>query len=134
MYNLFAQFPRQQICRDRQYSGLLRWAAYIGAGSLPAPPTPPAEQDAKNHILAERIPPAVDFYVNATMALTIADPSIQTNIRQHLNAFSDEATEVSMDAQVDAALGAAMPRYANSIITQAEVDRWLEENGYTTTP
>ena len=132
MYNLFAQFPRQQICRDRQYSGLLRWSAFIGAGTLPTPPEQPSEQVVKNRIVAERIPPAVDSYVNSTISLTIADPGIQTNIRQHLNGFNDEGTEASMDAQVDAALGAAMPRYANAVITQAEVDRWLTENGYTT--
>ena len=132
MYNLFAQFPRQQICRDRQYSGLLRWSAFIGASALPPPPAQPSEQDVKNHIVAERIPAAVDSYVQSTLALTVADPGIQTNIRQHLNGFNDEATEVAMDAQVDAALGAAMPRYADAIITQTEVDRWLQENGYTT--
>lgn len=132
MYNLYAQFPKQQICRDRQYSALLRWSAFIGASTLPVPPEQPAEQDVKNRILATRIPPNIELYVGQTMSLTIADPSIQTNIRQHLSAFNNEATEASMDAQVDAALSAAMPKYADAIITQAEVDRWLQENGYVT--
>ena len=125
MYNLYAQFPRQQVCRDRQYSALLRWAAYIAA--LPVPPTA-GEQWVKERITAGRVALNPDMYVPQTISGTISVPDIQTNIRQHLNAFNDEATEASMDLQVDSALAVVMPTFAAATVTDAEVQRWMDEN------
>jgi hypothetical protein len=130
MYNLYAQFPKQQICRDRQYSGLLRWAAYIGALPLPTPPAKPTEQEVANRITAQRIPQNTDSYVSQTISYTVADPNVQTNIRQHLNAFNDESTEAAMDANVDGALSANMPLFAKAQVTQQQIDQWYLDNGY----
>lgn len=130
MYDLFAQFPKQQVCRDRQYSGLLKWAAYIGALPLPVPPEAPTEQWVKERITAGKVSMQIDSYVSMTLAYTVMDPAIQTNIRQHLSAFNDDAVEASMDANVEAALSAGMPTFARAHIPQHEVDQWLRDNGY----
>jgi hypothetical protein len=131
MYNLYAQFPKQQICKDRQYAALLRWAAYQGA--LPIPGEKPDEQFVANKVLAQRIPPQVDSYVQTTISLTIADPGVQTNIRQHLSAFNDEQTEASMDLQVDAALSAMLPLFAKTQVMDSEIQKWYDDNGFEET-
>jgi hypothetical protein len=130
MYDLIAQFPKQQVCRDRQYSGLLRWAAYIGALVPPVPPEEPTEQWVKERITAGKVSMQIDNYVSMTLSYTVMDPSVQTNIRQHLSAFNDETTEAAMDANVEAALSAGMPVFARAHISQREVDQWLIDNGY----
>jgi hypothetical protein len=130
MYDLFAQFPKQQVCRDRQYSGLLKWAAYIGALVPPAPPDKPDEQWVKERITAGKISMQIDGYVSMTLSYTVMDPAVQTNIRQHLSAFNDDAVEAAMDANVEAALSAGMPVFAKAHIPQHEVDTWYRDNGY----
>lgn len=128
MYTLIAQFPRQQICRDRQYSGLLRWSAYILA--LEIPTEKPTEQWVKERITAGRVTVNADMYVAQTISGVASVPDIQTNIRQHLSAFNDETTEASMDLQVDGALSATMPHFCAGAVTDAEVSRWYEDNGF----
>src|SRR5262245_58405765 len=132
MYNLYAQFPKQQICRDRQYAGLLRWSAYIGALAIPG--TKPDEQFVANKIVASRIPSQTDSYVTLTISYSVADPTIQQNVRQHLSAFNDDTTEQTMDAQVDAALGANLPYFAKSQVSDQQIKEWYEANGFPETP
>lgn len=127
-YTLYAKFPQQQICRDRQYSGLLRWAAYQTA--LPIPPTKPDEDFVRERIVAEKIPTQADYYVAQTMSYVVATPDIQTNIRQHLNAFNDEATEAAMDLQVDGALSSTLPAYCRTQVSQSQIDQWYADNGF----
>lgn len=127
-YTLYAQFPRSQTCRDRQYSGLLRWSAYEMA--LPIPPEKPDEDFVRQRILAERVPVTIDMYVTQTMPYAIATPDIQTNVRQHLNAYNDDTVEASMDAQVDAAISSIMPAYAKTQVSEQAVKDWYESNGF----
>jgi hypothetical protein len=59
------------------------------------------------------------------------DISVQTNIRQHLSAYNDEQTEVSLSAQNAATIAAFMPRFAMPPeVTQAQVDQWYLDNGF----
>jgi hypothetical protein len=132
MYNLYAQFPRQQICRDRQYSALLRWAAYYGA--LPPPTEKPPEADVEARITAAKVTLNTDFYVTMTLPMTVGQPNVQTDIRKHLNSFNDDATETTLDAQLDTVLGVIMPKFAHVHITQAEIDNWYLENGFVEEP
>jgi hypothetical protein len=132
MYNLYAKIPQTQICKDRQYAGLLRWAAYIGALAIPT--ERPDEQFVANKLLAQRIPPQVLTYVESTISLTVADPGIQTNVRQHLHAYNDEATELQMNAQVDSALSANLPLYSKTLVSQSEIDQWYNDHGFVTSP
>lgn len=131
-YTLYAQFPRQLVCRDRQYSGLLRWAAYRTA--LPIPSTKPDEDFVTQRIVAERIPANPDMYVTQTMAYVISTPDIQINVRQHLSAFNDDTVEASMDAQVDSALAATMPAYCRTQVSQQQIDEWYKDNGFEDAP
>ena len=132
MYNLIAQFPRQQICRDRQYSALLKWSAYILA--LPIPTEKPAGSWVKERIVAGRVTVNPEVYVAQTISGTASVTDIQTNIRQHLSAFNDEATEAAMDAQVEGALATVMPQYCEGTVSDAEVTRWYEDNGFGEPP
>jgi hypothetical protein len=131
MYNVYAEFPRQKVCRDRQNLGLTRWAAYILAQAIPA--TKPDEAFVEQRIIASRIYDQTENYVNLTIQYTLADPAIQTNVRQHLSAYNDESTEVSMDAQVDGAIGTYMPGFCRGKVSQQEIDNWYVENGFTVT-
>lgn len=128
MYNLIAQYPRQQICRDRQYSALLRWSSYILATPLPV--EKPDENAAKQYIIASKIPASPDAYVSQTISGVAAVPDIQTNIRQHLNGFNDDTVEASMDLQVDAALAVVMPRFCATAVTDMELQQWYSDNGW----
>ena len=131
-YTLYAKFPQTQVCRDRQYSGLLRFSAYFGA--LPIPEAKPAEDWVRQRILAERIPPQTTFFVEQTMSYVVATPDIQTNIRQHLNGYNDDTTEASMDVQVDAAISSTMPAYAKTQVSEQAVKDWYTNNGFPETP
>ena len=130
MYDLFAEFPRQPVCRDRQYAALIRWASGIAAQPLPPAEQKPAKDWAQQRMIAERIPTQTLMYVDLTMSYTLKDNGIQTNIREHLSPWNNEAAEAAMDAQVDAALTAQMPAFCASQITQAMVDQWYIDNGY----
>jgi hypothetical protein len=128
MYNVQAQFPKQPVCRDRQAMALTRWAAYTLAQAIPV--EKPAESFVEQRLMAARFLDDIDYWTGKTMQLTLADPSIQTNIRQHLSAFNDETTEASMDAQMDAAVSGWVADYAHGKITQQEIDDWYAENGF----
>ena len=128
MYDLYAQFPKQQVVKDRQYSALLRWAGYVTA--LPIPGAKPDEAWVEQRVIAWKVPGQPTVYVEATLAWVLKDPGIQTNIRQHLSAYNDEAVEAAMDAQLDGAMAVAMPMYCHSVVTQAEIDQWYADNDF----
>src|SRR4029450_6238093 len=128
MYNVQAQFPKQQVCRDRQAMALTRWAAYTLAQAVPI--GNPEDTLLEQRLMAAKFLDDIDYWTGKTMQLTLADPAIQTNIRQHLSAFNDESTEVSMDAQMDGAVGGWVADYAHGKITQQQIDAWYAENGF----
>jgi hypothetical protein len=128
MYTLIAQFPRQQVCRDRQYTGLLRWSA--GWLNLALPTEKPPEDFVRQRIIAGRVATNPDVYVGQTINAVASRQDIQTNIREHLNAFNSEAVEAAMDAQLDTALGNIMPTYCAGVVSDQEVENWYAQNGY----
>ena len=132
MYSLIAQFSRQQVCRDRQVTALLKWSAYQLA--LPIPGEKPAEDVVKQRIVAGRVQINPDMVVAGTINGVASTPDIQTNIRQHLSAFNDEQTEVAMDSQVDFALATVMPTYCRGVVSDTEAEMWYLDNGFPPEP
>jgi len=129
-YKLYAQLPLQQVCQQRQFSALIKWAAYITA--QPIPVEKPSVSFVQQRVVAALIPIHTNSYVTQTIGFTVESPDVQTNIHTQLNAFNDEATEAAMDANVEAAVSAAMPQFCATTVTQAQVDQWLIANGFPT--
>jgi hypothetical protein len=119
---LLAQYPKQQTVRDRNYSALVIWAD--GITTEPLPPEKPDEEYVRQRLVAERIPTATDSYVTRTMSFMMQSDVTQTNIRQFLSAWNDEATEVSLSAQNAGIIADFMPRFAMTDVTQPQVDQW----------
>jgi hypothetical protein len=131
-YNLLAQYPKQAIVRDRNYSGLLAWAGYTLALAVPA--TKPDAAWVEQRIVAERIPSQTQVYVDRTIAYFLKDPTTQTNIRQYLNAWNDETTEAALSDQISSVVSAFMPGFCALEVTQADVDSWYAANGFPDPP
>lgn len=127
-YELYAQIPKQQICLDRQYSALLRWAAYIGA--LPIPTEKPSVDWVEQRIVASQIPIQTNTYVNNTIGYTVESQDVQTNIHDFLNSFPSPAVAAAMDANVDSALAVGMPMFCATYVTDQSVQQWYQDNGF----
>jgi hypothetical protein len=125
-----AQFPRQQVCNDRVYSRLLSWAAYITAQPLPPVDTPPDAAWVQQRVLAERVPVNATMYQAQVSPYLMEIPNITDRIRDHLNAWNNEATETTLASDIDTSLAVVMPKYAAATVTQQDVDNWLDRNGY----
>lgn len=129
-----AQFPRQPCCNDRIYSRLISWAGYISALSLPPTDTPPDEGWVQQRILADRVPANGYQYVTTVSPYLLETPDITARIREHLNAWNDEATETSLAADIDSGLAVVMPKFAAATVSEQDLDNWLERNGYPLPP
>ena len=127
---LLAQYPKQPVVRDRNHSGLLGWAGYTGALPLPPPDQPPGEDWVRLRIVSERIPLQTANYVERTMSFFMQDPTTQTNIRQFLNAWNDETTEVALSAQNSSIITAFMPRFSATDVADADVEAWMATHGF----
>jgi hypothetical protein len=125
-YKLFAQFPLQPVCQQRQYSALLKWAAFIEATSISAQPS---ISEVQQRIVAALIPIQTQNYVIKTIGYTIQSPDVETNINEQLNAFNRPEVEVAMEANVEAAVSAAMPRFCATDVTEAQVSEWYLDHG-----
>jgi hypothetical protein len=125
---LLAAYPKQQVVRDRNYSALIIWAA--GVTAQPVPAAKPPEDWVRQRLVAERVPTATDSYVSRTMSYFMQDVTTQTNIREFLDSWNNEATEVALSAQNAAMIAAFMPRFAATDTTQAQVDQWYLDNGF----
>jgi hypothetical protein len=127
-YTLLAEYPKQQVVRDRNYVALNNWAGYTA--SVPIPGTQPDASWVKVRIVAERIPMQPESYVQRTTSYFLQDPATQTNIRQYLSAFNDEAVETALAGQMEPIIGSFMPRFADIDVTDAQVDQWYADNGF----
>lgn len=127
-YDLIAEIPKQEVCRNRQAGALNRWSKTKMAEAIPG--SKPAKEWVQQRIVAGRIPASIDSYVQRTMAYTQRDTDIQTNIREHLNGFNNETVEVSMDMQVDTAVGKFMPEFCTTDVMQQQIDQWYLDNGF----
>jgi hypothetical protein len=125
---LLAQYPKQQVVRDRNSSGLLDWAA--GVVAEPIPPDKPDEDWVRKRLVAERIPIQPDNYVQRTLAFFQQHEIVQVNIRQFLSQWNDEATEVSLSAQNAAIISDFIARFAAVDVSDADVAAWYEANGF----
>lgn len=125
-----AEFPGSKICVQRSYSRLLAWAAYTSA--LPLPPTTETPDPAlvKERITAERTPMQVNIYAAQLGPFLMEEPVMTGKVRQHLSEWNDEATETALVADIDTAFASVMPRFAASVVTDADVAAWLEKHGY----
>jgi hypothetical protein len=128
-YNLLAQYPKQAIVRDRNYSGLLAWAGYQMA--LPIPATRPEQAWVEQRLLAERIPTQIQTYVDRTMGNFMMSPNTQAAIRDYLSQWNDEALEEGLSADISTVLASFMPAFAAGEIPQEEVDNWYLDHGFS---
>jgi hypothetical protein len=125
-----ARFAGQQVCTNRTYSRLLAWAAYTS--SLPLPPTdtaPPADQ-VRQRILAEKAPMQATIYAPQLGPFLMEEPVMTSRVREHLSEWNTEEVEATLAADVDTAFAAVMPRFADSVITDADVAAWCAKHGY----
>jgi hypothetical protein len=68
--------------------------------------------------------------MDRTMSYFLQDPATQTNIRQYLNAWNDEATETALAGQIEGIIGSFMPRFADIDVSDAQAADWLAQNGF----
>ena len=121
-YRLLAEYPRQQVVKDRNYNGLNNWA--YGVAILPVP-DPPGIAWVKQRIVAERFPAQPVSYVERTLSYFLQDSATQTNVREYLNAFNTEAVEVSLAGQIEAVILAFIPRFAEIDVTDQQANDWI---------
>jgi hypothetical protein len=125
---LFAQYPKQQVVRDRNSSALLRWAAYISAGAIPA--TKPDEAWVRDRLVADRMPQSIDGYVQRTISYFVQDPAVTASVYEWLNAFNSPDIEDQLTVKNDAIIGAFMPRFALTDVSEQQVQDWYTTNGF----
>ncbi len=123
---LLAQYPKQPVVRDRNFAGLVAWAASRTAAAVPA--DPPLEW-VRERLVAERIPLQPANYVERTIAFFMQDPATVTNIREYLSPWNDEAAETSLSAQIGGVIAAFMPRFAMQDSTAAQLALWYRDHG-----
>ena len=131
-YRLIAQYPKQQVVRDRNSGGLIEWAGYTASLPIPAGKPPPGW--VKERLVAEQIPLQTSIYVDRTMSFFQQDPQTQDNVRDLMSEWNDEAQEVSLSAQIQSVIGSFMPRFADLEITDAQVQAWYDANGFADPP
>lgn len=130
-----AAFPRSQVCLDRVNSRVLSWAGYITAQPLPPDTeTPPDKAAVQQRVVAERTPQQIAYMVTSVAPYLMEVPNITNDIRSHLNAYNDEATETGLSTEIDTSLAVVMPKYCAFIVTDQEVANWCDKNGYPRPP
>jgi len=127
---LLSQYLMESVVKRRNSVGLIEWAGSVTAQSIPT--TKPDTAWVQQRLVAERIPQQPDGYTQRTLAYFLQDPTTQTNIREYLNSFNDDATEVALGAQINSVITAFMPRFAASDVTDQQVQQWYDSNGFGT--
>lgn len=122
---LIAQYPKQQVVMDRNYSALLEWAGSIVAQEIPSSPD---DEWIRERIVATNIANQPQAYVSQTMGYFVQDPATVTNIRQFLSQWNSEEVEVALSQQNASIITAFMPRFAGATISDAQVDAWRAAN------
>jgi len=123
-----AQFPRQPCVIDRVYARSLAWAAYTTALPLPPTDTAPEISAVRQRVLAEQMP--LRSYAAQIAPFLLETPIITDKVRDHLNAYNDEATETALAADIDTAFATVMPVFADAVISDTEVALWCDKHGY----
>lgn len=125
-----SEYLTSQTVSRRNSAALNSWAA--GEAIQPIPPTP---DDAwiRKRIVVEAIPGGLEAYTNGTKAYFLQDPATQTNLDAYLSDANEDAAEVALDGQMQAVIAAFIPRFAQSTVSQQQIDNWKSLNGITTT-
>lgn len=129
---LIGQYPRQQCVRDRNYSALLRWAAYNSASQIPT--DKPDETWVRARIISDRMPSQIDSYVAKTIPYFMQDPQTIASLRDFLNAFNTDDLEDQLSNMNSAIIGAFIGRLGMAEVTDGEVQTWYDEHGFGTPP
>jgi len=127
---LLSQYLVEAVVKRRNSVGLIEWAASVTAQQIPA--TKPDTAWVQQYIVAGYIPQQPDNYTQQTLAYFLQDPTTQTNIREYLNSFNDETTEVALGAQINSVITAFMPRFAATVVSSQQVQDWYNANGFGT--
>jgi hypothetical protein len=127
-YALLAQYPKQQIVRDRNSGGLIAWSAYVTTEAIPA--TKPDEDWVRERIVAEQIVLNPNVYVDQTMSYFMQDPATDTSLSALMNPFNTEATEATLSDEVQSVIGTFMPRFAAQTVTDSQVQAWWDAHGF----
>jgi phosphoglucomutase len=127
-YQLMAQYPKQQIVRDRNSGGLIAWSAYVTTEAIPA--TKPDEDWVRERIVAEQIVLNPNVYVDQSMSYFMQDPATEGSLSALMNPFNTEATEATLSDEVQNVIGTFMPRFAAQTVTDAQVQAWWDAHGF----
>jgi len=122
-----AEYSRSPTAKDRNYVGLLLWAAARVAEAIPAAPT---DEWIRLRLVAERIPLAPELYAIRTMAYFIQDPATQAEVRAFLQTDNSDAIEGVLNTLVQEIIAAFMPRFALTEIAQPQVKQWISDNRF----
>lgn len=125
---LISKYLTRPIVRQRNSVTLGSWS---GTQSIQPIPDTPDDAWVRVRVLAESIPLSLDFYVGQTLAYFAQDQTTVTNILQFISEDNDDPTEVALAAQNDSIILAFAQRYADTTITQQQVDAWRTRNGLT---
>jgi len=125
---LLAEYSRLQIVRDRNYVGLLLWAAARAA--LPIPEARPTDEWIRLRLVAERIPLTPELYATRTLAFFVQDPATQAEVRAFLKPDNDDATEGALNDLVIETIDAFMPRFARTEIAPPQVAQWAYDHNF----
>jgi hypothetical protein len=131
-YAMLAQYPKQMVVRDRNLGGLVAWAAYTTAETIPT--TKPAEDWVRLRIVGEQIPLNTTTYVDRTIHYFLQDPATIANARAYMSLYNDDAQEATLSDEIQTVIGAFMPRFAASDVSEAQVQQWYTDHGFPTTP
>lgn len=114
-------YGRSEVVKQRDYGGLLSWAADISGGPLP----PDATDDAiRLVLLAERVAQTPDALVDRIIPYMLQDPIIYQNLTLHMAGFLNSTDTETVESQIDEAIDAAAPRLAAVLISDGEVNAW----------
>jgi hypothetical protein len=120
-----AKYLTRQVVKQRNSVTLVAWAAYRATEPIPATP-----DDAwiRQRVVAENIPMGLDYIVNSTLAYFLQDPATSDSIRGFISEDNTESEEQTLAQSNDGIVGAFMPRYAQSTVSDQQVEAWRERN------
>jgi len=125
---LLAEYSRQQSVRDRNYVGLLLWAAARAAEPIPA--TRPDPAWIRIRVMAERIPQAPDNYAQRSIPYFLQHPPTRDRIGALLDPHNEPAMEDALNDLVQEAIEDFMPRFAVAEVGSGQIAQWLAEYGF----
>jgi hypothetical protein len=122
---LHSNYLTRPVVRKRNSVTLTTWSGYVSALAIPATPD---DAWVRQRVLAEQIPLQLEYQITQTLVYFLQDTDTQTNILQFISEDNDTPTEVALASQNDSVIAAFAPRYANTVITDDQVDKWRDQN------